>query len=241
MDNLRQYILSTFNYGIDVDAIQFSKNTKLRLLNKEKYYIYPTPIPFTNLKAKQDEYKNYIIKAAQAWSDALNNKIKFEVIDQMYGADIKVYWTKENIKYAGMQYLEENGNHKTLCTAIGLMDMNGNNYKSEDVYQIILHEFGHILGLGHSPDQNDVMFANWTHPDKPSKNDILVLNLIYSLGQKSYIESEKFIEEYISQNSKQKSDILDSDRNISLETENIGNIKKYNLLFQNIDVKYFKN
>ena len=75
MDNLRKYILSTFNYGIDIDANQYSKCKKLKLLNKEKYYIYPVPIPFVNLKEKQDEYIKHIEKASEVWSEALNKKI----------------------------------------------------------------------------------------------------------------------------------------------------------------------
>ena len=102
MGILRQYILSTFNCAVDVDATQYSKNCKLKLLNKEKYYVYPVPIQFINLKDKQDEYKKHIIKETQVWSEALNNKIKFEVVDNLYGADIKVYWTRENRSAAGM-------------------------------------------------------------------------------------------------------------------------------------------
>ena len=74
MNDLRQYIHSTFNMGVDIDAAQYSDNNKLRLLDKEKYYIYITPIHFINHKNKQDEYKNHIIKATKTWSNALNNK-----------------------------------------------------------------------------------------------------------------------------------------------------------------------
>lgn len=241
MDNLKQYIYSTFNYGIDVDAVQYSQNSKLKLLDKKTYYIYPVPITYNNLKEKYDEYKKLIIKATQTWSNALNNRIKFEVIDSLYGADIKLYWTKESRTKAGMQYVEQNGNLlSNLCVTIGLMDVNGNNYTSEEVYKIILHEFGHVLGLGHSPDINDVMSPEWGHANKLSYNDILVLNLIYQLGTKSYAECENYIETYLSQNLKPDSNIPNYERDILCETQNIGSINKFRLSLQNINIKYPK-
>lgn len=237
MNDLRQYIHSTFNMGVDIDAAQYSDNNKLRLLDKEKYYIYITPIHFINHKNKQDEYKNHIIKATKTWSNALNNKIKFEVIDSLYNADIKVYWAKTTRKSAGLQFTE----HNTLdmhCIAIGVMDIDGTSYTSEEVYNIILHEFGHILGLGHSPNTNDVMSNKWSPVYQPSKNDILVLNLIYSLGKKSYKECEEFIEKYILQNLNQNTITTSYKRNIIQEIQDIANFNIYHLISRNISTKY---
>lgn len=241
MDNLRKYILSTFNMDVDCNAKQYSKNSKLQLLKKEKYYIYPEEIQYAHLKTKQAEYEKHILKATQVWSNILDNIITFELTDKLWGADIKVFWAKSGRRVAGKQFIEEFGNHKIPCTTIGIMDMNGRDYESKDVYQTILHEFGHIMGLGHSDNKKDVMYFGWEGATKPSENDILVLKLIYTLGQKSYSECQDYIEEYISQNKKQNFDIVNSDRNISDEIQNIGNIKKYQLHLQNINVKYPKN
>lgn len=62
MNNLEKYIFSTFNYGIDIDAKRCSKSKKLKLLNKEIYYVYALPIPFANFKEKQAEYTEHIKK-----------------------------------------------------------------------------------------------------------------------------------------------------------------------------------
>jgi predicted Zn-dependent protease len=44
-----------------------------------------------------------------------------------------------------------------------------------------LHEIGHLIGLDHSPDSTDVMFAKTTMRDL-SDRDVRTANLLYSLA-----------------------------------------------------------
>ena len=237
MDKLLQYIQSTFNSAIDLDAKQCSANSKLCLLTKQLYNIYVTPIKFQKLKFKQNEYIQHIQKATFEWSKALNHKIQFKIIDTTKNADIKVYWGKSTIEYAGMQYTECNSSINTLCVTIGIVNNDYTTYTSNEVYRIILHEFGHIMGLGHSPSKDDVMHNLWKHPDKLSFNDKLVLNLIYSIGNgKSYYEFENYINDYIQKSLKNTMQEINTDKNLLNDLYEIGNLNKHILLQQNINI-----
>lgn len=238
MNELFQYIKSSFNIKVDADAKQHSINSKLALLNKDTYNIFVTPIHINNLSTKQEEYISIVKKAVDMWSNVLfETNIKFNVVDTLYKADIKVYWTKENVNYNGMQYVEENLNHKNLCVTLGIVDIDSNTFSNNEVLHLALHEFGHILGLGHSNDPDDVMCPNGNWAFQLTQNDIIVLNLIYAIGsKKNYCESESFINNYLknwgnTSTTEYKKDLIDI-------LDNIGLVKKYNLLQQEINVEY---
>ncbi|MCQ2958516.1 MAG: M57 family metalloprotease [Candidatus Gastranaerophilales bacterium] len=228
MNKLIKYIKSTFNYAVDLDAKQYSTNAKLKLLSKSKYYVYITPITFPLLKDKLRENTELVKTALNEWANALDNKINFEIINTMHNADIKLYWVKENRTFAGMQYREENANLHTLCVSIGIMNIDYCPYSANEIYKIILHEFGHIFGLGHSDDINDVMCADWNKADKISENDKLVLNLIYSIGdKKSYFESENYIKEYLYKKQNSNRIIATNGTNLLNNLIDIAKFKKY--------------
>ena len=239
MGNIKNYIRSCFNFGVDVDAKQYSPNVKLQLLEKREYSIYITPITFQNLKRLQNECVEYVEKATQIWSKTLNNGISFKIINSTYGADIKVHWAKGTINKGGICFTEKFSNKNIYNVTIGLLDINGNEYSSKNIYKIIVLEFGHVVGLGHSEDENDIMYPHWNNVSEPSTNDKLVLNLIYSIGKKSYSESIHLINNYLAKNSN-NNQIIHNDRkeekDIFTELEELGNINKYNLITQGIDL-----
>lgn len=234
MDKLLEYIKSTFNYKIDVDAKQYSPEAVLKLLSKDKYYIYILPITFPHLKYKQQEYNSFVKKAAEEWSRAINNKIIFEITDEFTNADIKVYWVKSSINFLGMQYTENIGNYEKLCVSIGVLGTDYTPLDNNLVYNTILHEFGHIMGLGHSPKETDVMYHIVTN-NEISYNDKLVLNLIYSIGtDKSYSETKHYIEKYILKQMKKEIKIFNSELNLFDNLSNIANMNKSLLRLKNL-------
>ena len=65
---------------------------------------------------------------------------------------------------------------------IGLKnEYSGKNTTEESIFFVIMHEFGHALGLGHGVEVDDVMFVpHQKNISIPSENDLYVLKHIYS-------------------------------------------------------------
>ncbi len=62
-----------------------------------------------------------------------------------------------------------------------LLNSNANWNSLDQVYSAVLHEFGHVLGLGHNTDPTSAMFVGGLHPGMaPSKSDIQLLKKTYA-------------------------------------------------------------
>ena len=188
MKNLMHYIHSTFNYMIDCDAAKFADNARLSLLTKPVYNVYVNPVTIPGYEDNYEHYCKLTQKALNEWSAVINNKIRFKVQNSMMGADIKVYWRKAKRCHAALQYREvvmwstATGEpiKSVLAVNIGIMGLDDDPYSEEEIYHLILHEFGHILTLGHSPNKEDVMCAGGDWNPHLTENDKFVLRLIYS-------------------------------------------------------------
>ena len=93
MRDLFDYVKSTFNYGVDVDAKQFSTATPLMLLEEKVYYVYVTPVYFENLE--QDDYFELVEDALEKWSCAIDKKIKFEIEFMRLNFSLKVHFYRK--------------------------------------------------------------------------------------------------------------------------------------------------
>ena len=242
MKKLIQYIKSTFNKVVDLDASQYSQNAKLKLLTKASYSIYITPINIARFKYNENRYFEMIKRACAEWSAALTEKkITFYIVNSLNKSDIVIYWGKASYSAAGMQWYEKTGNFKRLALTIGLFSKN-DDYSHEEVYALILHEFGHILGLGHSENKNDIMFPKWNpNISELSDNDKLILNLIYYLGDgRTYTECKRQIEDFIQCYNKIPSNTHISDKNLLDSLSEIASINKDKLQLQNITIDTLK-
>jgi len=64
--------------------------------------------------------------------------------------------------------------------SIATVDPNGRNMTADDVRVVTLHEVGHLIGLDHSPDSNDIMFPI-ARVRSLSVRDIETAKLLYQL------------------------------------------------------------
>lgn len=234
MRDLFDYVKSTFNYGVDVDAKQFSTATPLMLLEEKVYYVYVTPVYFENLE--QDDYFELVEDALEKWSCAIDKKIKFEIVETTQFADIKVYWRRDSYCYWGMQYQEKLGNKNIMGVTIGVVDKQEKIVPLHRVHAVIVHEFGHVMKLGHSTIKGDIMTTGDEFNTTISENDKFVLNLIYSIGSGySYDECARYIEDCILEY--KKIPRKQEPQNMREQLDTIATINKFNLISPNIDIQ----
>lgn len=172
------------NYAID-------SNGKLVRWNKKKITVF----------VSESEYKNTIYKALSTYNSTFEKYFTFYLAKDRENSDIKIDVVnhfssndnKDSIYMAGITNNSFSGSDKHLTNShIQILSKKPNSNKKitdSEVYRVVLHELGHALGIiGHSPNNNDVMFASES-VNKLSLRDIATIKLMYS-GNQSLIKSE---------------------------------------------------
>ena len=103
-----------------------------------------------------------IVEAVKHWNHALNGQIRFEVAAQPYnvntpaGATAANTWTVAKVSGRGVSPIPGRGpglgtlaQAQELTNGGGLVAVFADKIGNRDLSQIMLHELGHVLGLGH--------------------------------------------------------------------------------------------
>jgi hypothetical protein len=99
-------------------------------------------------------------------------------------AEVRFAWrTKFDIDRTGETDLEwdRDGHLRTALVTIATFDPDGRPLGPDDVRVVALHEIGHLIGLDHSADSTDLMFAKAVVRDL-SPRDIRTAQLLYDLA-----------------------------------------------------------
>lgn len=131
----------------------------------------------------QPAFLDAVRAAFQRWQDA-GVPVRFEFDGDSSLAEVRFHW---RIQFEGersgqtdLQW-DDDGHVTSGVITLATFDPKGQPLGVDDVRVMALHEIGHLLGLDHSPDPGDVMYAQPKVRDL-SARDVATVLLLYDLA-----------------------------------------------------------
>lgn len=142
--------------------------------------VYLTPGRVANF---QPGFLDAIRRAFQRWEDA-GIPVRFNADADSATAEVRFQWRIQlNGERTGETELQwdEEGRLTSGVVTLATFDGKGQPLGEDDMRVVALHEIGHLMGLDHSPDSTDLMFAT-TRVRDLSPRDIQTATLLYQLA-----------------------------------------------------------
>ena len=131
----------------------------------------------------QPAFLDAVRAAFQRWQEA-GVPVRFNLDADSASAEVRFHW---RIQFEGdragqtdLQWDDE-GRLTDGVITLATFDQKGQPLGPDEVRVLAMHEIGHLLGLDHSPDQNDLMYAQPKVRDL-SPRDIATVLLLYDLA-----------------------------------------------------------
>ena len=233
------------------------KNGNIMRWSINPLVVYIAPMKFYSKQGEDHKYRKMVIDALNLWSAASDGKINFRLTNVLLESNINVDWKRVDRQALGHCYFnwDAAGRLYGAEVSIGLTDGKiHKQYDSEmEVFHTILHEIGHALGLGHSPYREDIMYTPHQYGNASlSANDKYSIQWLYRLpagasvkkiAEKYSISTATDIDSVIRRIDADKKEVsqkpqmqINTSRDLLEESSNIGDLKRYNMMLQNISL-----
>jgi hypothetical protein len=179
----RRRIRSSAGYTYLSDVVAASADSSLHRWDDRAdrpVRVYLSPGTVENY---QPAFLGAIRSAFERWMQA-GVPVGFDANSDSARAEVVFQWTlRFPIERTGQTNLtwDEEGRIQSGVVTIATEDPKGQPLTPDDVRVVALHEIGHLLGLDHSPDSSDVMYAS-TRVRDLSPRDIRTAVLLYQLA-----------------------------------------------------------
>lgn len=139
--------------------------------------------PPTTVANFQPAFLDAVRSAFQRWQEA-GVPVRFNLDADSGSAEVRVQW---RIQFEGersgqtdLQW-DDDGHLTGGVVTLATFDAKGQPFEPDDLRVLALHEIGHLIGLDHSPDPGDIMYAQPKVRDL-SPRDIRTASLLYDLA-----------------------------------------------------------
>lgn len=235
------------------------KNGRLMRWTFMPLNVYIASMKFYSKAGQDYKYRGMVKRALDEWQNATKGKVSFRIVDSLLESNVNIEWKRVERKALGLCNFSYDAQHRLYGAevSIGLTEglVHADYMDENEVYHTILHEIGHAIGLGHSPNKRDIMYTpHQKGINKVSTGDILTVNWLYRLPQGATVSeiASRYqtvgsnIDEIIAKvmDGKAESEFErvkksikpPPKRDLLEEQENIANIKKYHLALQNLHI-----
>jgi len=142
--------------------------------------------PPTTVANFQPSFLEAVRSAFQRWQDA-GVPVRFNLDADSASGEVRIQWRIQfEGERAGQTDLrwDDDGHLTGGVVTLATFDAKGQPFAVDEVRVLALHEIGHLLGLDHSPDPGDIMYAQPKVRDL-SPRDIRTALLLYDLASGS--------------------------------------------------------